>query len=151
MTTTEPEASDGVVQPPKPSRIVPALVALAACLALSTVAFAGLWISERSDGGLGGTDAPHLFDAAEVVVADKDGITWRGNGDTLTVEVGPYSDSAWMEEYLDAIGFPLSVYRRMGQTRALDGTQEAESNGVRVTWTYHPDDGLSAVFSAEGD
>ena len=31
---------------------------------------------------------------------------------------------------------------------ALDGTQEADADHVNVTWTFHPDDGLQAVFTA---
>ena len=33
---------------------------------------------------------------------------------------------------------------RMGRTRALDGTQK--SSDGRVTWTFHPDDGLTLVI-----
>ncbi|SMX91239.1 hypothetical protein [Brevibacterium linens] len=46
----------------------------------------------------------------------------------------------------DALGMPDSVSSRMGQTRALDGTQTAEWDSFSVSWNYHPDDGLGAIF-----
>ncbi len=47
---------------------------------------------------------------------------------------------------LKALGAPSSVEPRMGSTRALDGTQRESWEGFTATWTYHPDDGLDAVF-----
>lgn len=41
---------------------------------------------------------------------------------------------------------PDSVSSRMGQTRALDGTQTVDWDAFTVSWNYHPDDGLGAVF-----
>ena len=32
-------------------------------------------------------------------------------------------------------------------TRAVDGAQHEEWKVYRVTWTYHPEDGLSVVLS----
>jgi len=48
---------------------------------------------------------------------------------------------------LKALGAPSSVEPRMGDTRALDGTQREAWGDYTVTWKYHPDDGLDAVFS----
>lgn len=45
-----------------------------------------------------------------------------------------------------ALDMPDSVTSRMGQTRALDGTQTADWDTFTVSWNYHPDDGLGAVF-----
>lgn len=49
------------------------------------------------------------------------------------------------------VGMPDSVISRMGNTRALDGTQEASWDGYLATWSYHPDDGMSVVYSYEGE
>ena len=49
---------------------------------------------------------------------------------------------------MDELGFSSAAVQRMGQTRALDGTQEADADHVNVPWTFHPDDGLQAVFTA---
>ncbi|WCO65750.1 hypothetical protein PO878_14695 [Iamia majanohamensis] len=76
-----------------------------------------------------------------------------GDSDSLTVDVFFPGESSldWLEEYMDELGLNGGTIRqRMGQTRALDGTQEASGDDVSVTWTYHPDDGLSAVFSVDG-
>ena len=49
---------------------------------------------------------------------------------------------------LDELDTPSSVRERMLITRAVDGAQHEEWNVYRVTWTYHPEDGLSVVLSA---
>lgn len=48
---------------------------------------------------------------------------------------------------LDELDTPSSVRERMLITRAVDGAQHEEWNVYRVTWTYHPEDGLSVVLS----
>lgn len=50
---------------------------------------------------------------------------------------------------LDELGAPSSVSAKMDQTRALDGTQSDEWGGFEVSWTYHPDNGLGAVFTED--
>lgn len=51
-----------------------------------------------------------------------------------------------LEDLLDDLGFSPAVIDRIGNTRALDGTQSAEAPYVVATWAYHPDDGLSIVL-----
>lgn len=48
---------------------------------------------------------------------------------------------------LDKLGAPSGIVERMSRTRALDGMQTETWPGYKVTWTYHPDSGLDAVFS----
>ena len=48
---------------------------------------------------------------------------------------------------LNELDTPSSVRERMLITRAIDGAQHEEWNVYRVTWTYHPEDGLSVVLS----
>lgn len=56
-----------------------------------------------------------------------------------------------LRELLDALGFNApATMERMGNTRAIDGTLEAEGDDVVASWTYHPDDGLRIVFEATG-
>lgn len=51
-----------------------------------------------------------------------------------------------LREFFDELGFNASaVMERIQNTRALDGTQTAEGDGVTASWTYHPDDGLQLV------
>jgi hypothetical protein len=46
---------------------------------------------------------------------------------------------------LAELDVPDAVVSRMDRTRALDGAQEAEWDGLRAWWTYHPDEGLEII------
>lgn len=83
-----------------------------------------------------GSSAPFYGDAESVTVILTD-----GNAETT---------SPGLRKMLDQLGFSDAVINRMGQTRAIDGTQSAEGTHCNVTWTYHPDDDLQAVFEADG-
>lgn len=45
-----------------------------------------------------------------------------------------------------ALGFSSALYRKMLETRALDGRQYDENDRVKVSWTYHPDKGLVVTY-----
>lgn len=45
----------------------------------------------------------------------------------------------------EALGFNGSLYSQMLETTALMGRQSAETSKYRVSWTYHPDDGLEVT------
>ena len=47
---------------------------------------------------------------------------------------------------LDELAIPSSIVERMYNTNALMGAQDAEFLGIKVTWTYHPDNGLDMYF-----
>ena len=46
----------------------------------------------------------------------------------------------------EALGFNGSVYSKMLETSALMGRQSEETDKYRVSWTYHPDDGLEVTY-----
>ena len=46
----------------------------------------------------------------------------------------------------EELGFNGSVYSRMLDTTALMGRQSVENDKYRVSWTYHPDDGLEVTY-----
>ncbi len=46
----------------------------------------------------------------------------------------------------EELGFNGSVYSNMLRTSALMGRQSAENDKYRVSWTYHPDDGLEVTY-----
>ena len=46
----------------------------------------------------------------------------------------------------EELGFP-GVYSDMLRTTALMGRQTEENNKYKVSWTYHPDDGLTVTYS----
>lgn len=57
-------------------------------------------------------------------------------------------DFTSLEDVAQDLGvWSVADAQRMGQTRALDGTQSS-ANGA-VTWTYHPDSGIDIVIDVE--
>ena len=46
----------------------------------------------------------------------------------------------------EELGFNGSVYSQMLKTTALMGRQSVENDKYRVSWTYHPDDGLEVTY-----
>lgn len=54
-----------------------------------------------------------------------------------------------IECILNELGAPSTVRARMGNTRALDGTQDASWSSLRATWTYHPESGINVVIEDE--
>ena len=46
----------------------------------------------------------------------------------------------------EALGFNGSLYSKMLKTTALMGRQSEETDKYRVSWTYHPDDGLEVTY-----
>lgn len=44
------------------------------------------------------------------------------------------------------LGFTDAVYSQMLETSALMGRQTAETGKYRVSWTYHPDQGLEVMY-----
>ena len=99
---------------------------------------------------------PEPFDFAEEY-SNYDGESWctfGEDGSYMTIDTNPYD----IEDYLDYdaweaipqvnedLGFPDSTYENMGRTRALDGAQSAEVEGFRVSWRYHPNNGLEVTY-----
>ncbi|MPZ14296.1 MAG: hypothetical protein GEU73_07705 [Chloroflexi bacterium] len=53
-------------------------------------------------------------------------------------------------EVLALLDVPDSVVAQMDGTRAMDGRQSAEWDGITATWQYHPDSGLDLILTDEG-
>ena len=51
-----------------------------------------------------------------------------------------------LKSAVTALKLPDYIYQRMLKTTALQGRQEATVNGINVSWTYHPNKGLEAIF-----
>lgn len=76
------------------------------------------------------------------------------DGSYLEVDTNPED----VEEYLSIEGvttlkqvnkelnLPDSVFQQMGTTTSLMGRQEYERSNISVSWTYHPDRGLEAIY-----
>ena len=46
----------------------------------------------------------------------------------------------------EALGFNGSVYSQMLETTAMMGRQTETNDKYKVSWTYHPDDGLEVTY-----
>ena len=94
--------------------------------------------------------APRFERAAEacelapvLVVADK--------GKTLTLTTAgksgaSYTDIEDVACVLAQLEVPSYVVSHIDSTRALDGQQVDEWDGISARWTYHPEDGLHLVL-----
>lgn len=70
-----------------------------------------------------------------------------GNQDSVVLNFFAGTDAGF-SGFLDELGFnALAITQRMGATRALDGTLTEASDVAEMTWTYHPDDGLTVVVA----
>ncbi len=68
---------------------------------------------------------------------------------TLVVDAeDEYDVDGYMDamQILKTLGFSDSVAAEMKNTTALMGKQNAESENFKVSWSYHPDNGLDAYF-----
>lgn len=78
-----------------------------------------------------------------------------GDGMSMSIDTNPadIDDSFSAEAYqmlVDAnskLGFPDYVLDSMNQTTSLQGRQSAETDDYAVSWTYHPDNGLQAIYT----
>ena len=52
-----------------------------------------------------------------------------------------------LKSAVTALKLPDYIYQRMLKTTAMQGRQEVTVNGITVSWTYHPDNGLEAMFT----
>jgi hypothetical protein len=82
---------------------------------------------------------------------DASGITFAEDEQSLNFDDkgkedlsgGDFSDLQCIIEKLNA---PSTVLARMYQTTSSMGVQDAEWDGISISWTYHPDRGLDANF-----
>lgn len=134
-------------------RRVPLAAFVIACTA--AVATSVLWMTTRSELDEARAEL-EAIEEAEASLPDLAEVGRRHLGTTGAIEdssaehlsatiVGARGLDG-LEDLLEELGFSPAVIERIGNTRALDGTQSAEAPHVVATWTYHPDDGLSIVF-----
>ncbi len=79
------------------------------------------------------------------------------DGSYLEIDTNPsdieddysYDAMEYIQKVNAELGFTDALYSKMGKTRALDGTLEDENDKVKVSWTYHPDNGLEVIYTAK--
>ncbi|OPZ23401.1 MAG: hypothetical protein BWZ03_00528 [bacterium ADurb.BinA186] len=70
-------------------------------------------------------------------------------GDTNPYDIDDYYNATYtavVQGVNTYLGLDSSIWSEMIQTRALDGRVSEESNGYKVSWTYHPDQGLQVTW-----
>lgn len=75
---------------------------------------------------------PKVGDAGMSLDIDTKGEEDAGRGDPVEV----------IDCVLSGLAAPDHIRSHVGSTRALDGQQVDEWDGLRARWTYHPDSGL---------
>jgi hypothetical protein len=86
---------------------------------------------------------------------DSSYATVTNDGSCLTIDTNPsdiedYSNDDAIAAIFDvnkALGLPDSVIEKMSATRSVDGRQSYLGDGVEVSWTYHPNNGLEIQYS----
>ena len=83
--------------------------------------------------------------------------TVGNDGSYLRIDTNPFDEDdnglaypeAWdaIKKVNEALGIPESVLSDMQQTSSMDGRQEYVSKKVKVSWKYHPDNGLEVTYS----
>lgn len=70
--------------------------------------------------------------------------------DTNPYDIDDYYNATYLEilkSAITALKLPDYIYQRMLKTTAMQGRQEVTANGITVSWTYHPNKGLDAMFT----
>lgn len=137
----------------RPPRLTAILLSVIVVLVIALGVMTALWISTNGRlSAIESTQAAVEADQAATpdllaVAKQHLGSTAIVTGDSESVSVVIFDSSApGLRSMLGELGFSSAVLDRMGRTRALDGTREAQGKNCNVTWTYHPDDGLQMVF-----
>ena len=70
--------------------------------------------------------------------------------DTNPYDIDDYYNATYLEilkSAITALKLPDYIYQHMLKTTAMQGRQEVTANGITVSWTYHPNKGLEAMFT----
>lgn len=81
-------------------------------------------------------------------------ITIAGDLSYISLDTNPYDiDDYFNVNYMDYIkllnsklGLTDYIYQEMIKTTAIQGKQSETINGIKVTWSYHPNNGLEILY-----
>jgi len=105
-------------------------------------------------GGSKGKDFNKMFSD----ISSESWCTIASDGTWMKIDTNPYDIDDYtdttayykIKEINSKLGFSSSLFEEMGQTRALDGRQNASCNKYEVSWSYHPDNGLEVMYKLKG-
>ena len=89
-------------------------------------------------------------------LGDKYYCSISSDGNTLTIDTNPMdiddytNTTAW--GYIETVNDTLELTglsEQMLQTRSLDGRLSETYDSLTVTWSYHPDKGLNAIYTVK--
>ncbi|WP_460391835.1 hypothetical protein [Actinophytocola sediminis] len=149
----QPQPSDPPSPPAKPARpwLIPFAVVGSVVAIIITVS-----LVTGGNGSIPGSASANPANVPSPIEAAHDRCTAGDLGDggttlVLDMEGEEYgSGTATFDDVtcvLVALDVPTSVTSRMNGTRALDGMQDAEWDGIEASWTYHPDAGLDVILT----
>lgn len=104
---------------------------------------------------LTGCSAPfNTFQRAQSSCSATSGISILDNGKTLVIDMmgeDEYVGASYTDVIcvISAVNTPGYIVSQMQNTRAMDGMQSAEYDGISVQWNYHPDSGLDVTYHKE--
>lgn len=91
------------------------------------------------------------FQDAQAACGSPDGVRVSDNGTTLTLDM--MGEEEWsganlsdVECIIRQVGVPEYIKNAIWVTRALDGRQTDEFDGITISWSYHPDNGLDLLL-----
>ncbi|WJY00400.1 hypothetical protein [Curtobacterium sp. 458] len=85
------------------------------------------------------------------LITTSDGVEYADDGATLilsTVGKENFTGLDWtnVECVLDDLDVSAATKNLIGETRALDGREDDDWDGIKASWTYHPDAGLNITL-----
>lgn len=69
--------------------------------------------------------------------------------DTNPFDIDDYSASSallMIEKANTELGLPASIWKKMLNTNSLDGRQSESYGNIKVSWKYHPDNGMEVIY-----
>lgn len=149
LPPTAPPVAPAVPPPARPSRPAPLMIGIGVAIGL----FFGIG-GTLVAGSLDFSGSP--FHAALDACGLENGPTSRigDNGATLDLDHQGEDDRRGiglvaLNCVLEELEVPDSVMSQMDRTRALDGRQTAEWDGIEASWSYHPDTGLDVLLTVK--
>ena len=133
----------------KKKKITAAIIAGVSVLSVCLIAVIIIVIVSVASGG--GRDFNKMY--GNIALNDWCEIAEDGSWmeiDTNPLDIDDYMDQAAyyaIQEINEDLGFPSSLWQKMVSTSAINGMQSATTDKYEVSWSYHPDHGMEALYT----